>query len=612
MSTRGHSRSYTFGPYRLDTSAGLLYGREDGRAITLTPRVYDTLLFLLEHPGELLDKPRLMQAIWPNVVVEDNNLDQTISTLRRVLGQRPGGNRYIETVRGRGYRFVAPVAEPAAEPPRARSGTRMIAVAAAAAALVIIATTLVLQTDRAAGPADPGVSTAATLAVLPFRPLATTDRNESLELGMAETLIAGLNTAELTVSPLSAVRRFTDVEQDPVSAGHMLGVGTVLEGHMQRDGERLRVSARLLEVPSGRQLWADRYDERFTDIFSVQDVIAARVQAALVPGAASPSLHHHTDDAEAYQLYVAGRFHRQNGREAGLRQALTSFRQAIALDPEFAMAWVGLADTLAVLAVFGIVAPHDAFPEARRAVDRALELAPELGEAYASLGHIKGQYEHDWHGAERALRHALTLNPRYAPAQQWLGMYLAYTGEFEQGLVHLRNAQALEPSAPMYGALVGLVLNYQRRYQEAIAQLQKTLELDAELPTAHTYLAVAYLRRGEFEQALRHLDRAALATPGGLSYAGQIHALSGRHADALAEIERLKALSVRHHAAAYDIATIYGALGNADDAFAWLEHAFEDRSQLIAWLPWDAAFDGLRSDPRYAALVARLNSTLMP
>jgi TolB-like protein/DNA-binding winged helix-turn-helix (wHTH) protein/Flp pilus assembly protein TadD len=615
MSTPGNGRVYSFGAYRLDTAAGLLYCETDNRAIALTPRVYDTLLYLLEHPGELLDKPRLMRAIWPNLVVEDNNLDQTISSLRHVLGERQGERRYIVTVRGRGYRFVAPVVESAAGPvvesadaPWPIRPPLRMAAAAGAVAAGILATVLVLQANRSAGP-DPAIGAAATVAVLPFRPITVTDRNESLELGMAETLIAGLNAAGLAASPLSAVRRYADVEQDAISAGRALRVQSVLEGHIQRDGEGLRVSARLLDVEGGRQLWADSYDERFTDIFSVQDVIASRVLAALMPevGDTSPSLPRYTEDAEAYQLYVSGRFHRQLARETGLRQALMYFEQATTRDPAFAPAWVGLADTYAILGVYGILAPHEAFPKARYAVDRAIELAPELSEAYASLGHIKTQYEHDWPGAEQALRHALALNPRYAPAQQFLGLYLASAGEFEQGLVHLHNAQALEPSAPMYGALVGMVLNYQRRYDEAIAQLLQTLELDAELPTAHTYLAVAYLRRGELDAALRQLDRVGSLTPGGMSYAGQIHALAGRRAHALAEIERLTALSREGHAAAFDIATIHAALGDADDTFAWLAHAFEDRSQLIRWLPWDPVFDSLRVDPRYEAMVVRLN-----
>jgi DNA-binding winged helix-turn-helix (wHTH) protein/TolB-like protein/tetratricopeptide (TPR) repeat protein len=639
-----NGRTYEIGEYRLDSAAHLLCRASDGSPIPLTPRVYDTLLFLVEHAGELLDKRRLMQAIWPNLVVEENNLDQNISTLRHVFGERRGENRYIVTVRGRGYRFVAPVrvAEPAAKdrelvpavladpspsaaeqapPPATESVPRALAAprrhrlptfAIAAAVAVAVAVVAVVAAAVALWPGggtQNSVRDGSGLAVLPFRPLALADRNESLELGMAETLIAGLNGAGLTVRPLSAVRRFGSVEQDAVLAGRELGVSAVLEGHIQRDGDRLRVSARLLDVSGGEQLWASAYDERFTDIFSVQDAIAERVRAALMPElvGASPTLRLHTRDAEAYQLYVNGRFHRQVGNEGGLRRALAYFDEAIARDPRFADAYVGVAEAYSTLAVFGAVAPRDAFPSAQQAVSKALELAPDLGAAHASVGHIKTQYEHDWTGAERALRRALDLDPGYAPAHQWLGLNIASSGRFDEGLAHLRQAAALDSSSPIYSALIGMVLTYERRYDEAIAQLSTTLEMDPKLPTAHTYMALAHLRHGDPDEALRHIALVASPTPGSMGYVGQIHALSGRRSDALAEVERLVALSRERYVPAYDVATIYAALGDVDQTFVWLERAFDDRSTLIAWVPWDEVFDGIRRDPRYPVLVERLS-----
>jgi DNA-binding winged helix-turn-helix (wHTH) protein/TolB-like protein/tetratricopeptide (TPR) repeat protein len=635
MTTPAHGRIYEFGAFRLDTAAQVLHCTAEGRTIPLTPRVYDTLLFLLEHPDELLDKRRLMSAIWPNLVVEENNLDQNISTLRHALGERRGENRYIVTVRGRGYRFVAPVsvgapsalavAHDAGSPPviaeqAARAGPvpppashapsrwRTHALAAVALAMAIAVITIALRPDDAA---PPGPQAAKGLAVLPFRPLAPSDRNESLELGMAETLIMGLNSAGLTVRPLSAVRRFAGADQDAVLAGRSLGVAAVLEGHLQREGDRLRVSARLLDVADGRQLWAGRYDERFVDIFSVQDTIASRVRAALLPelAAAPPAaLPRHTRDAEAYQLYVNGRFHRRRLTEDALYAAIDYFTRAIERDPSFASAYVGLAEAHSVLGVFGIAAPHDTFPAAQQALAKALELAPDLGEAYASLAHIKAQYELDWAGAERAYLRAIELDPSFAPAQEWFGLYLAYAGRFDEGLDRLRSAQSLEPGSPIYSALIGMVLTYDRRYDEAVAQLTRTLEMDAGLVTAHTYITLAHLRRGDYDEASRHLELIGSArTPGSVSYRGQLHALSGRRAEAIEEIDRLVALSRERYVSAYDIASIYAALGDNDQTLVWLERAFDDRSTLIGWLPWDEIFDGLRSDPRYVALVARLN-----
>jgi TolB-like protein/DNA-binding winged helix-turn-helix (wHTH) protein/Flp pilus assembly protein TadD len=624
------TRIYAFGEFQLHVARQCLYHAPDDRWIPLTPRVFDTLLFLVEHPEELLDKARMMDAIWPDVIVEENNLDQNISTLRRLLGERRGDPRYIATLRRRGYRFVAPVrrlaaaelegsgqaggdggkaAKTAALPDRAiTTGPRMkLWTLAGLAALAVVA---VLTQWRGKEQTQAVDLPAQRLAVLPFRPLTATDRNESLELGMAETLITRLNNSRLAVSPLSAVRRYADPGQDAVAAGRELGVDAVLEGHLQRDGDRLRVSARLVNVDDGRQMWADRYDENFTDIFTVQDAIATKVWSSLTPeltGEKGPPFRRYTDDAEAYQLYTSGRFHRRRGNEAGLRKALEFFHQAVERDPDFALAHVGLAEGYAGLGVFGIAAPHDVFPQARQAVHRALELAPELGEAYASLGHIKAQYEHDWPGAELAYTHAIELSPNYAPAHQWLGLYRSFSGRFDEGLERMHDAQTLEPSSPLYGAMIGMLLIYQRRYDEAIEHLEKTLELDPSLATARTFLAVAYMRRGEYDIALQHLGQASSLTPGSAAYRGQAHALAGRRSEAEAEIEQLIAESQQRYVSAYDIATIHATLGDTDETFAWLDRAFDERSQLIAWLPWDPVFDGIRSDPRYPAIAGRLN-----
>jgi TolB-like protein/DNA-binding winged helix-turn-helix (wHTH) protein/Tfp pilus assembly protein PilF len=594
--------------------------------------VLDTLLCLIDRAGELVDKETLMSVVWPRIVVEENNLDQNISTLRQIFGERRGENRYVETVRGRGYRFVAPVTQcdsPALSAPtvassatvtsivrvgnpqasavtrRVLQGTWSLYALAAAGLMLALGGALLVSSrdDNARAVPQP------TLAVLPFKPLAATDRNESLELGMAETLIRGLNGPTLRVLPLSSVRRYTSLEQNAVLAGRELQVASVLEGHIQRDGTQLRVSARLLRVTDGLQLWADRYDESFTDIFSVQDAIAAKVRAALAPElgtSPAPAFRRGTRDAEAYQHYADGQFFLNRRDEASLRGAIAAFRQAVERDPQFALAYVGLAEAHAILGIFGVVAPHETFPDAQRAVEKALELDPGLGEAYASLGHIKLQYEHDWRGAERALRRAVELAPEYPRSHQWLGLYLALAGRFEEGVAHAREAQALEPLAPTYGAFLGLLLIYQRRYAEAIEQLEGILARDPRLANARSYLAVAHLRRGELEKALDLLSGLDELAPGSMGYVGQIHALAGRREAALEEIDRLIELSRERYVPAYDIATIYAALGDRDQTFEWLERAFEDRSTLVVWLRWEPIFDDMRADPRYAPLAARL------
>jgi TolB-like protein/DNA-binding winged helix-turn-helix (wHTH) protein/Flp pilus assembly protein TadD len=601
---------YEFGEFRLDPAKQMLYSARAATWVPLTPRVFDTLLFLVQHPGTVISRAALMKAVWPTVIVEENNLDQSISALRQLLGERDGEHPYIVTVRGRGYRFAAPVSviatpetkdrpRPAARPARWIAGVSVVAIIA----LVLVSLAPRKEISPPGSADDPQ-----TLAVLPFRPMIEAERDESLELGITETLIAQLHSEQMAVRPLSSVRRYADPEQDALVAGRALGVSSILEGHLQRDGTRLRVSVRLLDVGSGRQLWADRFDEEMTDIFSVQDTIAAKVRAALLPEKAeAPAYVRPTSDAEAYQLYASGRFLRRRADEDGLRRAIIQFERAIERDPDFALAYAGLAECHAILGVFGILAPHDTFPRAIKAFDRALELAPDLAEAHASLGHVKIQYEHDWAGGEAALRHAIRLNPNFAPAQQWLGILLALSGRFEESLDQLRIAQDLEPSSALYSALAGMLLTYQRRYDQAIEQLTGTLEMMPDFPTAHAYITFAHIRRGDFDTALQYLDRMPLQAPGSAAYRGQLYALAGRPDDARAEITRLIELSSHQYVAAYDIATVHAALGDIDQAFHWLELAFIDRSQLIGWVPWDPVFDGLRGDPRYPGIVARLS-----
>jgi TolB-like protein/DNA-binding winged helix-turn-helix (wHTH) protein/Flp pilus assembly protein TadD len=602
---------YEFGEFRLDAARQMLYSARADTWTPLTPRVFDTLLFLVEHPGMVISRAALMKAVWPDVIVEENNLDQSISALRQLLGERDGEHPYIVTVRGRGYRFVAPVSVPGPQgsegrPRRAPHPALWVAGVSVTAAIVLLLVSLVPGKEVSAPLA---ADEPHTLAVLPFRPMLAGEPDESLGFGIAETLIAQLHTEQMSVRPLSSVRRYADPEQDALQAGRALGVRSILEGHLQRDGSRLRVSVRLLDVSTGRQLWADRFDQDMTDIFAVQDAIAAKVRTALLPGLAADTTAYMrpTSDAEAYQYYASGQFLRRRADEEGLRRAIIQFERAIERDPNFALAYVGLAECHSILGVFGILAPHDTFPRAIEAIDRALELAPDLAEAHASLGHVKVQYEHDWAGGEAALRRAIRLNPNFAPAQQWLGILLALSGHFEEGLEQLRIAQSLEPSSALYSALVGMLLTYQRRYDQAIEQLSRTLEMVPDFPTANAYITFAYIRRGDFDTALAHLDRTSSQAPGSAAYRGQLYALSGRSDQARAEMTRLIELSSHRYVAAYDIATIHAALGDIDEAFHWLELAFVDRSQLIGWVPWDPVFDGLRGDPRYQGIVARLS-----
>src|SRR5882757_8449547 len=452
---------YEFGDFILESGQRRLLRRESGEPIALTAKVFDTLLYLIEHRGETLDKDTLLDAIWPGVIVEENSLTQNISTLRQVLGETRTENRYIATVPRKGYRFVGEVTERSSLAGPSVTATTPAPVVAnskrslppwwmsAVALLVLVAIgTLLFERGRVGHSAPPAIQ---TLAVLPFKPLLPTERDESLELGMTESMIASLGAlGGLTIRPLSSVRRYGSPEQDPLAAGRALRAESVLDGALQHQGDQLRVSVRLLRVADGRQLWANQFNGNVARIFDVQEQITAKVAeilSARLTAAAEGTLPTlgGTKDSTAYLLYANGRYALARSTEASLVLAIGYFEKAIERDLQFALAHVGIADCYMILGVFGIRPPAETLPRARDAVLKALQIEPRLAGAYGTLGHIKLQYDRDWAGAETDFARAIALNPTLAEPHMYWGVLLGMRGEFDRGLEELKQAEQLEP-----------------------------------------------------------------------------------------------------------------------------------------------------------------------
>jgi DNA-binding winged helix-turn-helix (wHTH) protein/TolB-like protein len=607
---------YEFGDFALDVGEQCLLRRDTGQTIVLTTKVFETLLYFVEHAGETLDKDVLLRSIWPGVVVEENSLTQNVSTLRQALGEARGENRYIATVARRGYRFVAKVTrrdaamEPSvAAPPAAARRPRLLLVAAAAVSIVVIAAIIFFAS--ATRPRETAPLAAHTLAILPFKPLLPAERNESLELGMAESLISHLSQpGRQAISPLSSVRRYGALDQDPIAAGRELGVDTVLDGSLQRSGNRLRVAARLLRVADGQQLWAQSFDQDFTTIFDVQDTIAARVAQAISVGQGVGSTRGtpYTQDSEAYALYASGQFAWARQTEPSLLQAIGFFEQAIARDPNYALAYASLADTYALLGVFGMRAPREVFPKARSAVEKALSIDPDLAAAHSALGHIKMMYEHDWDGAAREYARALQIDPSLAVAYHRRGLLYAIQGDIEHALQANARAQQLEPLWLAPKGAAGNFLYLAGRYDESIQLCEKILALDEGADNARSFLIRNLLVKGDYERALAEYDRRPLQMPGSNAHRAQALALSGQRAAALAELDRVLKFSKERYVPAYDIALIYAALADTENTFLWLDRAVEDRSTLMVVLARDPMFDAFHSDPRWNALVQRVGA----
>jgi len=621
---------YEFGDFRLDAEQRRLVLKADGGVLPLVSRAFDTLLYLVQHPAELVSRTALMDAVWPGTIVEENNLSQSIAAIRRALGEKPGEHKYIVTIAGRGFRFVAPVtttlkpdvhapvtvtAPIAAPAPRSedrgdskRFTDRRFLIGGVGLIVVMLAVAAFLIRQPPAQPTGRH-----TLAILPFKPVAPSDDDESLRYGMADTLISGLKDLEsISVQPFSSVRRYGRPEQDAVAAARELRVASVLDGTVQRSGDRLRVTARLLSATDGRQLWSGQFQENFTDIFAVQDAIAAKVTDALtlrMSGQAQRQLtHRYTDNAEAYQLYVNGWFQRSQTDEAGFTRSIDFFRQAIARDPDYPLPYVGLADSYAMLGVFGARAPENVFPEALAAVSKALEIDGNLGAAHASLAHIKFQYERDRSGAEREYLRAIDLAPDYALGHMWYGIYLAETGRLDDALSRLKLAQRLEPLFLGTSANIGMIHYYARRYDAAIEQLRKVLEVSPTMDHARSYLGRALMRKGDYDAAFAEFKRRGSLSVGSYADLGTAYALAGRRQEAQVELDRLLALARERYVSAYDIAAIHASLGNADQAFQWLDRAIAERVPLLGFLNLDPSFDALRGDPRMTTLLAQLGA----
>jgi DNA-binding winged helix-turn-helix (wHTH) protein/tetratricopeptide (TPR) repeat protein len=569
-----------FANFVLDPVRLRLCRRDTGELVPLTPKVFEALAYLVAHQNEVLDKETLLEGIWPGLVVEENSLTQTISTLRRALGEARGENRFIVTLPGRGYRFVAAVSPFESNP-------------------------------DATGPGRRATTALRSLAVLPFKPLAANQSNESLELGMTEALISGLAAIPgVVVPPMSSVRGFNAIDQDPIAAGRTLRVQAVLEGSLQRDGEHLRVSARLMRVADGQQHWAGRFDVSFTTIFDVQDTLARQVTEALASefGIAGlpPAVRRYTRDAEAYQLYLNGRFAWTHSSDVSLPLAINYFQQALARDPNYALAYAGLADCHILIGVFGMRPPHDAYPIAREATNRALAINPMLAAAHATLGHIQVQYEQDWTAADRSYARAIELDPLFAPTFQYLAILLGFRGEFDKALAIQQRVLELEPLWMIARANVGMLLYYARRYEEAVVQLEPTLELDPSNDHARSFLGRAYLRLGQPERALEAFRRRRSPSPGSFADVAQAMTLTGDRAGASAELAQLRQLSQQRYVPAYDLAAIHACLNQTDEAVRAVEQTLTERGAMIGWMRHDPAFDALRGEPRYEALAATL------
>jgi DNA-binding winged helix-turn-helix (wHTH) protein/Tfp pilus assembly protein PilF len=582
---------YEFDNFRLDLNRRLLL--RDGEPVRLKSKAFEMLLVLIERRGQVLEKDELMQAVWPGTIVEENNLTVNMSALRKALGETPAEHRYVVTIPGRGYRFAGIVREVRGE------GRELIVRQRTRASVVI----------EEEEESDDGIR---SIAILPFKSLSAETGNEYLGLGMADALITRFSQLrQVLVRPTSAVLRYAEAQENLLAIGHELSVDAVLNGHVQRAGERIRATVQLVKVSDGAVLWGEKFNAEWTDIFAIQDSISEEVTRALMLKLSREQeqrlIKRETKDAEAYQLYLKGVYYTNKGTKEGAQKAIEFFGQAIEKDPHYAHAYAGLADSWCWLSHL-FVDPKEALPQARTAALRALEFDATLAEAHLALGLVKMWYEWEWAACARQFQRAIELNPNLATAHLWYAFYLTAMKQFEPGLAEAETALKLDPLSLNHNAITGWLLYFTRQYDRAIEQFHATAELEPHYFVAYWGLGWTRIQQGRYDEAVAEL-RKGLTLGGGTELTAALshaYAKAGHREEARQLLDELCELQKQRYVSPFYLALAHIGFGEVDQTFAALEQAREDRFEWLVHIQVDPVWEPLHGDARFAELLQRL------
>jgi len=617
------NHSYEFGRFRLKTAERVLL--REGELVPLTPKVFDILVTLVEHGGQVVAKDDLMKRVWPNTFVEEGNLTQNISLLRKALGETPGGVQFIETVPRRGYRFVADtsqswrdeIAAPLPEKkeldsppvvsipstrtePGARKHTPLFALAAGIVVIGIIS--LVYFTGRGkAGEPLPIQS----IAVLPFVDESSDPDAEYLNDKIAESLINSLSKLpQLRVVPRSVVASYKGREIDPRKVGQELNVRAVVTGRMRRHGDIISIQADLIDLDNVAQLWGQHYDHKLADVLLVQDDISRDIFENL-------RLKLNVEEKkqlDAYRLYLKGRNAWNKRTSDALQEAIGFFNQAIEIDSNYGDAYAGLADCYNMLVVYGRLQPKEGFPKAKDAAAKALEIDESSAEAHTSMAFIKFRWDWDRSATEAEFQEAIKLKPAYAPAHQWYSSYLVAVERFDEAIAEAKRTEELEPLSFVASSHLGWIYYLSGQNDKAIEQCRKILELDPSSFPARRYLGLAYEAKGMYAEAITEFQTGVKlsGSPLMLALLGHAYAVAGRTAEAKQVLTDLQQLQDQRYVSPYTVAAIYAGLGDQEHAFKWLERAVEERDIWLMNLKVDPVFAKLRSNRQFTDILARI------
>ena len=625
-----------FGIFEIDLRAGELTKR--GLRIRLQEQPFQVLALLLEEPGELITREELQKKLWSRTVVDfDHGLNKAINKIREALGDSAENPRFVETVARRGYRFIADVTPidtsipagprpeddvPAAPADMHRAGPsdagapskqpyRPRAWIGVGVVLALVVTTTLSWILYSPSHSSPKIR---SLAVLPMESLSGDATQEYFSDGMTDQLIADLGQiSALRVISRTSAMAYKRVHRPLAEIARELNVEAVVEGTVWRAGERVRITAQLIQVPNERHLWAQSYEGNLEDALALQNrvaqEIAKQIQVTLNPQEAAALEQSKKLNAEAYEDYLRGRYFWNKRTREGLVRATDYFHHAIQTDPGYARAYSGLADSYALSGdwEYGILSPQEAFPKAKAAVTKALALDDNLSEAHTSLAFILDLYDWGWASAEKEYKRALALNPGYATAHHWYAWHLIVTGRNGEGIAELKKAESLDPLSLIISADLADALCIAHRYDESMQQSQKTLEMDSRFAVAHYQLGQALEQKHKHDEAIEEFQTAIRLSGGNTTFESNLanaYAVSGRKEEAMKIVQDLESRQGQSSSTDASIALIYVGLGDNDRAMIWLDKAYRARfNPSILMRP---AFDPLRPDPRFQELLHRI------
>ncbi|HWR14716.1 MAG TPA: tetratricopeptide repeat protein [Terriglobales bacterium] len=601
--------------------------------IRLQAQPFQVLAMLLECPGDIVSRDELQKRLWSTdtFVNFDHGLNKAINKIREALGDSAESPRFVETVSRRGYRFLADVQEieespRSAVPSHSRTISRPVVLPETsriehpagrvswlrtAVVLLVVASAVLALTmyERKTQPAR-----IQSLAVLPFESLSSEKSQDYFADGMTDQLIADLGQiSALRVISRTSVMAYKNAHKPLPQIARELNVDAVVEGTVLRSGDRVRITAQLIEAAHDGHLWSKSYEGQLKDTLELQSsvarAIADQIDIKVAPQERKALEHVRPVDPEAYVSYLKGRFFWNKRTAESLRTALAYFNEAIEEDPTYAQAYSGLADTYALLGdwQYAVMTPKDALPKAKAAAMKALELDNSSGEAHTSLAFCLRSFDWNFEAAEKEFQEAIELSPGYATAHHWYAWHLAIRHRYDEAIVEMKKALSLDPLSLVINADLAELLEIAHRYDEAVRQSQKTIEMDPHFGLAHNHLAQAYLGQKAYAKAIDELKQAVELSKGSptcISNLARAYAASGNRTEALKLLQQLKASAAESNSHGSEIAMIYASLGDNDQAMQWLERAYSERFNPGVLLR--PGFDPLRLDRRFQSLVHRV------